>query len=415
MKRWAEWLYDYRLAATIMVILLTFFFGWQLKHLDISTRFSDLLPRNHPYIQIFEKYPAFGSPFTISLVVEVKKGTIYNPVTLQKIQEATRRVDLIPGVDHDQILSIASRKVKHVEATIGGIQATNLLVGPVPNTTEEVVKLRDKVRSTGGVAGTLVSFRDDAALVQATFIERLTDYNVIFNGVNDIVKKLQDQDHEIHAAGHPMLTGWVYHYQQEMYFIFGLGLVAMGCFLVLHFRNIVGVVTPLIVAVVSAIWGFGFAGLLGYNLDPLIIAVPVLLVARALSHSVQMCERYFEIYNEVGDVRKASVDSLISLFPPGVVGILCDAAGLFIIAIAPIRLIEKIAYVSGLWSLSLVITAVALTFLLLSYLPPPTNVRKVILSSGQKEGLLYRVFSFIAIFSSTPRWSIATCVFFLGV
>ena len=128
MKRWAEWLYDHRLGAAIAVVLLTVFFAWEVKHLDISTRFSDLYPRNHPYIKTFEKYPAFGSPFTISLVIEVKKGTIYNPKTLQKIQEATRLVDLISGVDHDQILSIASRKVKHVEATIGGIQAANLLV-----------------------------------------------------------------------------------------------------------------------------------------------------------------------------------------------------------------------------------------------------------------------------------------------
>jgi len=415
MKGWAERLYDYRLAASIVVILLTIFFAWEVKHLDISTRFSDLYPRNHPYIKTFEKYPAFGSPFTVSLVVEVKKGTIYNSKTLQKIQEATRLVDLIPGVDHDQILSIASRKVKHVEATIGGIQATNLLVGPVPSRPEEIAKLREKARFTGGVMGTLVSFREDAALIQATFIERLTDYDVIFNAVNDIVKKLQDTDHEVHAAGQPMLTGWVYHYQKEMYVIFGLGLLAMGLFLVLHFRNVAGVVTPLVVATVSSVWGFGFAGLLGYNLDPLIIVVPVLLVARALSHSVQMCERYFEIYNDVGDIRKASVESLVSLFPPGVVGIICDAAGLFIIAIAPIRLIEKLAYVCGLWSLSLVITAVVTTFLLLSYLPPPKNVEKIVLSSGRKEGPLYRIFNFIALFSSTPRWSISTCVFFLVV
>lgn len=415
MKRWAEWLYEYRLAATIVVILLTAFFAWEVKHLDISTRFSDLYPRNHPYVKAFEKYPAFGSPFTVSLVVEVKKGTIYNPKTLQKIQEATRLVDLIPGVDHDQILSIASHKVKHVEATIGGIGAANLLVGSVPNTPEEVAKLRDKVRSTGGVAGTLVSFREDAALIQATFIERLTDYNVIFNGVNDIAKKLQDQDHEIHAAGHPMLTGWVYHYQKEMYVIFGLGLLAMGFFLVMYFRNIAGVVTPLVVGTVSAVWGFGFAGLLGYNLDPLIIVVPVLLVARALSHSVQMCERYFEIYNEVGDVKKASVDSLVSLFPPGVVGIICDAAGLFIIAIAPIRLIEKLAYICGLWSLTLVITAILLTFIMLTYLPAPRNVQKVVLTSERKSGFLYRIFSSIALFSSTRRWAIGTCLFFLAV
>ena len=415
MRRWAEWLYDHRLGAVIAVVLLTAFFAWEVKHLDISTRFSDLYPRNHPYIKTFEKYPAFGSPFTISLVIEVKNGTIYNSKTLQKIQEATRLVDLISGVDHDQILSIASRKVKHVEATIGGIQAANLLVGAVPSTPEEIAQLREKVRATGGVMGSLVSFQEDAALIQATFIERLTDYDVIFDSVNEIIKKLQDADHEIHAAGHPMLTGWVYHYQKEMYGIFALGLLAMGFFLVLHFRNIAGVVTPLVVAAVSAVWGFGFAGVLGYNLDPLIIVVPVLLVARALSHSVQMCERYFEIYNDTGDVKKASVESLVSLFPPGVVGIICDAAGLFIIAIAPIRLIEKLAYVCGLWSLSLVITAMVLTFLLLSYLPPPSNVRKIVLSTGREEGFLYRIFRFIALFSSNPRWSIGTCVFFLLV
>lgn len=415
MKRWAERLYDYRGTATLAIALLTLFFAWEVKHLDISTRFSDLYPRNHPYVKTFEKYPAFGSPFTVNLVVEVRKGTIYNPRTLQKIQEATRLVDLIPGVDHDQILSIASRRVKHVEATIGGIQASNLLVGPIPATADEIARFRENVRATGGVTGALVSFREDAALIQATFIERLTDFDVIFKSINDIIIKLQDRDHELHAAGQPILTGWVYYYQREMYVIFALGLLAMALFLILHFRNLAGVVTPLAVAIISAVWGFGFAGLLGYNLDPLIIVVPVLLVARALSHSVQMCERYFEIYNETGDIRKASVESLVSLFPPGVVGIICDAAGLFIIAIAPIRLIEKLAYVCGLWSLSLVVTAVGLTFLLLSYLPPPKNVKAVVLSSERQGGILYRIFSAIAFFSSTPRLSIVTCVFFLIV
>ena len=415
MRYWAEWLFDHRHAAAAVIILATLFFSWEVKHLDISTRFSDLYPRNHPYTKLFEKYPGFGSPFTVSLLIQVKKGTIYNPQTLRKIQEATRLVDLIPGVDHDQIFSLASRKVKHVEATIGGIQASNLLTGPVPETAEAIAKLREQARSTGGVIGNLVSFQEDAALVQATFIERLTDFNVIFHAVNDIITKLQDQDHEIHAAGPPMLTGWVYHYQTEMYVIFAIGLLAMGFFLVLHFRNITGVVTPLVVGMASAIWGFGFAGVLGYNLDPLIVVIPVLLVARALSHSVQMCERYFEIYNQTGDVKTASVESLISLFPPGVVGIICDAAGLFIIAIAPIRLIEKLAYVCGLWSLTLVITAIGLTFILLTYLPAPTNVQSVILTSERKSGSLYRIFSFIALFSSTKRWATATCLFFLAV
>ena len=65
MNRWADWLYDYRLGATIVVTLLTVFFAWEVKHLEISTHFSDLLPRNHPYVKIFEKYHLWFSFYSV--------------------------------------------------------------------------------------------------------------------------------------------------------------------------------------------------------------------------------------------------------------------------------------------------------------------------------------------------------------
>ena len=415
MRQLAEWLYRYRLAALLSILLVTAFFGWELRNIDISTHFRDLYPKKHPYVQLFEKYPDFGSPFTVSLIIQVKKGDIYNYETLSKIQEATRLIDLISGVNHNQVSSIASRKVKNVEATVGGIQTTTLLTGEVPQSPEEIAKLREKVRSTAGVMGTLVALKEDAAVVQATFIDRVADYGVIFKGVNGIIIKLQDKNNELYAVGQPMLIAWVYHYQKAMYKIFGLGFLIMVLLLILYSRNIVGVLAPVIVGIVSAIWGFGFAGFLGYNLDPLIIVVPILLVARGLSHAVQMCGRYFEIYQKERDVRKACVESFASLFPPGVVGIICDASGLFIIAIAPIRLIEKLAYVCGLWSLSLVVTAIVLTFLVLSYLPAPRNVDKIVISSERKQGILYNIFRFLTIFSSNPRRSIATSLFFIAM
>lgn len=129
MRRWAEWLYRYRLVILVVILLVTGFFVWKLRDLDISTHFRDLYPRNHPYVKVFEKYPEFGSPFTVSLVVQVKKGDIYNFETLKKIQEATRLIDFIPGVNHNQVISIASHKVKKVEATVDGVQTTDLLGG----------------------------------------------------------------------------------------------------------------------------------------------------------------------------------------------------------------------------------------------------------------------------------------------
>ena len=415
MRRLAEWLYRHRLAALISILLVTAFFVWEIRNLDISTHFRDLYPTRHPHVKLFEKYPEFGSPFTVSLVVQVKKGDIYNYETLSKIQEATRLIYFVPGVYYNQVFSIASGKVKHVEATTEGIQSNTLLTGEVPRSQEEIAKLREKIRAARGIMGILVSMKEDAALVQATIIDQNPDYNGILNGINDIIRKVEDKNHELYAVGQPILTGWVYYYQKEMRKIFGVGILILVLLLIVYGRSLSIVLTPILVGIVNGIWGFGFAGLLGYNLDPLIIVVPVLLIARGHSHAIQMCGRYLEVYQKVRDVKEASLQSFTSLFPPGTVGIICDAAGLFIISIAPIPLIEKLAFICGLWSFSLIFTSVVLTFLLNSYLPPPKRAEAIVLSSERETGVINKIFRFLTLFSSNRRWSIGTVSVFLVV
>ena len=68
MRRLADTLYRVRLATLVAILSVTALFGWKLRNLDISTHFLDLYPSNHPYVQLFEKYPAFGSPLTVTLL-----------------------------------------------------------------------------------------------------------------------------------------------------------------------------------------------------------------------------------------------------------------------------------------------------------------------------------------------------------
>jgi predicted RND superfamily exporter protein len=39
-----------------IIVLVTLFFLWQIGKITIESRFSDLLPQNHPYIKIHNKY-----------------------------------------------------------------------------------------------------------------------------------------------------------------------------------------------------------------------------------------------------------------------------------------------------------------------------------------------------------------------
>ena len=107
-----------------------------------------------------------------------------------------------------------------------------------------------------------------------------------------------------------MLVGWVYYYAGETFLIFALTASIMVLLLYFYFRSMQGVLIPMVAALISGIWGLGFVGVLGYNLDPLVLVVPLLITARAISHSVQMVERYKEEFAEVGQRIHKVVDIL---------------------------------------------------------------------------------------------------------
>ena len=117
---------------------------------------------------------------------------------------------------------------------------------------------------------------------------------------------------------------------------------------------------PFIGAVAQAIWGLGFLGILGYNLDPLVLVIPLLVSARAASHGVQMVERYFEELEATGDKRHAVSIAMGELLLPGGIGVLADAAGILVLAVATIPLVRKLAFFASFWGFSNLFTILLL-------------------------------------------------------
>jgi predicted RND superfamily exporter protein len=368
----------HRALSLLVIAAITVFFAAGLRHVELRTIFSDLLPKNHPFVQTYTDHPNFGNPLTVTIMVKRKDGDIYNPETLQKVWDITREIDLTPSVDHDQILSISTEKARYSEATPYGIESQPLMGDHAPENDEEIVEFRNRVDKAPNARAFLISQDESATLIKATFIERLMDYGVIFDKIQELVDAERDANHEVYVAGQPMLTGWVYSHEKAMLGIFAVTGGALVLSLIIYMFNIAGVVTPLVTSIVAAIWGFGFVGWLGDPIEPLIMVVPLLLVARSFSHCVQFIERYYEVYHTVGDKKKAAEISLGVMMAPGTLGIVTDAVGLFLIMVAPIPAMERFAVFCGFWALILIPTNVFLSPLILSFLPEPKNVAQII-------------------------------------
>ena len=213
MEKFADSVIRYRWQVLGVVILLSIFFGAQIRHVRFETAISALWPTDHPYVNVYQTYEHnYGSPLSVYMMIRVKDGTIYNPETLGKVERITRAIDAIRGVNHNRVVSITSRKVKHLSIEGSSIHVANLLPRKRPETEEEFADFRERVIGAG-VVGTLVSNDGSATLIAGNFIERLTDVEHVFEQVQKIKEQEEDERHEIYLAGQPILMGWVWTYQ----------------------------------------------------------------------------------------------------------------------------------------------------------------------------------------------------------
>src|SRR5512139_749936 len=244
-----------RWAYLILCALLTAFFAVGVEQVSVKTVFSDFVPTNNRITDVFNKYMNFGNPLLVQILVKAKNGTIYTPAGLGKIFRLTQAVDLIPGVDHEHVISIASPKIRMTKATPRGVMSMPVMADVAPHNQEEAEEVLRRARAAKAVSGILISNDETAGLVEVGFREGATDYEQVFNQVNDLIHRESDADYEVVAAGRVMLVGWVYLYGRQAFWIFVASLLIIG---IMHFdymRSFTGAATPLIAATVSTLWG----------------------------------------------------------------------------------------------------------------------------------------------------------------
>ncbi|MES1943913.1 RND efflux transporter [Salinisphaera sp. PC39] len=370
-ERFAAFCIRRRTPLVVVFGLLTVVLGVSAAQIEIRTIFSDMLPQNHAWVQTHEEYKElFGGANVVSIMVRNEEGEIFDREVLGMIREITRDLRKVRGVNQFQIVSLASKKLKTVEATSTSVDTVPLMWPDIPKDARGVVELREKVLQNPLVYGQYVSPDLESALITVDFIDRLVEPPVIFDQVHEIVERHSVPGVQTRIVGEPILNGWVRNYLSQTALISLVTIGMLMATLLLLARTWRGTLLPLVSGTVSGVWALGVASLLGLNFDPLIIVVAFLITARSISHSVQMITRYDDIADEHPDMplRDVARKSLAELFRPAVLGIVSDAGAIAVVWLTPIPLLQKVAIIGVIWVSAMLLSAAVLTPVLLSWL-----------------------------------------------
>ncbi|MGH7899166.1 MAG: efflux RND transporter permease subunit, partial [Candidatus Binatia bacterium] len=372
-RRLAEALIDHRLQVVIGIAIVTAVFGYFLALSQLAFNYAELLPQRHPFIQTHNKYGGtFGESNTLVVMLHVTDGTVFTVPTLTTLVEITHAMERLPGVNHDQINSLSHRTTRWLQIRSGGLVVSNPVMLRPPVNQEELERIEHIVVKSQHIYGVMVSLDKRSLIVRAGFHERLLDYPLLFEAVNrEILGIRHDPNLEIFVVGMPRLYGWIYQYIGEILLIFLGTIVLVWILLYLYFRDWRGSLRPTISGGLAAVWGLGFIRMIGFSLDPLTLIVPFFITARAVSHSVQMHDRYYEELGRGRTQHEAIVEAFAGLFVPTLSGILTDALGVLVILLVPIVALQKLAVAAAFWIMAIVVSELLLNPIIYHYLRPP--------------------------------------------
>jgi len=377
---------------------------------------------DHPFIHAQDEFSGyFGGSSLVAIAIVANEGTIFTPHILGKIRKITDRLDgegfnshqeerealrekfdaagmsslkiqeeldrTFPPypVNHDRISSLSARSTRVVTIEADGAITSEVLMKKVPRTQAEADLVREKVlQNPPLIYGRLVSLDEKGAFISADFVsDRLSSrevYETVFDHVQKIKAEEEDDKVSIYVSGEPIHSGWIIEHAFQIGLFVILTVVVTFILLLVYFRRLHGVLIPFIAAVATTIWGLGFTGWAGITFDPLVLVIPMIITARAVSHTVQMAERFFEDYERLapefgedteGAKQEAATQAMAELIIPGTLGIVTDFLGLLVILITTIPQMRDLATFGAFWVFSILFTVEILHPVMICYLPPP--------------------------------------------
>jgi predicted RND superfamily exporter protein len=458
-----------RVLVAILLVLFTSFFAYPIVNtgltalgmplpgpmVRIDTEARAQWP-DHRFIHSQDKFAGiFGGSSEVFIALVVKEGSIFNAESLAKLKRITNRLDgegynshtderdemryeieeanpdIAPKeviklldraypqypVNHYNVQSLTHHTTRVVQIEADGDITSATLMPKLPETLEEAEEIASIVRQNPPfIYGRLISLDEQGALVRAGFVtDRLNNretFRAVFDHIQQIKLDEEDDNHFVYVSGFPVLTGWVIKHAFEIGLFVMLTILLIFGLLWLYFRRWHGVLIPMVAAFATVIWGLGFTGWIGLTFDPLILVIPTIITARAISHTVQMAERFFEDYEtmlpQIGDPDEAKVEvatvAMSELIVPGTLGIITDVAGLLMILVTSIPQMRELGIFGAFWVSSIIVTVEVLHPVLICFLPAPTEHEHFL------PAFMVRFTRFIGYIDTHPRykWVIAT-------
>lgn len=413
-----------------LALLAASFFGMSKLRMDATI--EGWFDKEDPTLVAFHRYHAqFGSEDGVYIVYKPKDGDVFSPASLEAVRGIQDelinfRARLKEGEESalDHIVKVDTLVNAAVLTVDGDVLASRALVGDtVPTSPEALAEIKaiaeaekqlplqffSRDHKYGGIHietdfgtipvdaeeitdETVLSLDQTASPDEEKPVEfkptDQADYVKLFEEIKKILEKPEyAKQFDYYALGNTAAAEHDAKMGEEMGILYVAAFAMIAVLLCFLFRSVSAVVWSMLMVILSTVFTFGAAGLLGLTLNPFVILILLLILTVGVADSVHALTGYTNLRTSGIDHQNALRHTYkfagVALLLTG----LTNMTGTMALNITPVVPIQNFAIMSTLG----ILTALLLTFYLLPLLIdfwPTVSKKKVIVATAEKKRFL---------------------------
>ena len=332
---------------TVVMIVFTLGLGVLISLIKVDTDPENMLSPDEP-VRVFhdQTKERFGLSdiVVVGIVNNKDPNGVYNPASLTRIYELTEFAKTLRWEDENdpneqigviEVDLLAPSTVDHIGQGGPGVVTFEWLMHKPPQTQAEAIQIKNKAMSNPLLKGTLASENGKAICLYLPLTNKDLSHRV-YKELNKEITKFSG-DEEYHITGLPVAEDT---FGVEMFIQMAisapLAMMVIFILMLLFFRKLVLVISPMIVAMVSVISTMGMLIGLGYPVHIMSSMIPIFLMPIAVVDSVHILSEFFDLYTKEKGRKKTTLEVMNDLFMPMLYTSLTSAAGFASLALTPI-------------------------------------------------------------------------------
>ncbi|MBW1819319.1 MAG: hypothetical protein JRJ60_19445, partial [Deltaproteobacteria bacterium] len=145
LDRFSSFMVRHKLSVLLLILVATGAVGFGITKIKTNVILQHMFPHDHPYLKLHARFSqVFGSGGSgVVIVVNAKKGDMFNEKTLLKIKAMTKEIVMWLETYRLLTVSIARNSVKVVNTLPNGeIYIDNLMFPEIPANEQEMALLK---------------------------------------------------------------------------------------------------------------------------------------------------------------------------------------------------------------------------------------------------------------------------------